>query len=82
MPQTIRIKPETRLKLEIIARAESTPMTKMLDKVVDAYRRQRFIEDANRAYAALRQDSKAWQEELEERRKWDATLSDGLEDEA
>ncbi|HEX7448744.1 MAG TPA: hypothetical protein VF306_14425 [Pirellulales bacterium] len=31
--------------------------------------------------AALRNDERAWQEELSERRDWDATLGDGLADE-
>lgn len=81
MPQTIRIKPETRAKLERIARAERTTMTSVLDKVVDAYRRQRVLEQTNAAYAALRADPKAWEQELKERREWEATLADGLEDE-
>jgi len=39
----------------------------------------KFLEAANRSYAALRKDTKAWKAELEEREAWDATLSDGLE---
>lgn len=82
MPQTIRIKPETRVKLEVIARAESTTMTKMLDKLVDAYRRERVLEETNAAFAALKNNPKAWEHEQKERREWDATLADGLKDEA
>jgi hypothetical protein len=81
MPQTIRIKPETRQKLQMIAKEESTPMTKMLDRVVDAYQRQKLLEATNAAYAALRANPKAWEQELAERRLWDATLSDGLKGE-
>lgn len=42
-------------------------------------RRQRFLEEANRQFAALRADPQAWQEEQEERAEWDTVLMDGLE---
>ena len=45
-----------------------------------AARYQRLIEETNRAYAALRTDPEAWEQELEERRLWEATLLDGLDD--
>jgi hypothetical protein len=80
MGQTIRIRPETRLKLEGIAKAESTTMTKVLDKVVDAYRRQRMLEETNSAFADLKKDSKLWEQEQKERREWDAAMGDGLKD--
>jgi hypothetical protein len=51
-----------------------------LAKAVEAYRRQRFWEQTNAAYAALRADPEAWQKELQERRDWEATLVDGLEE--
>ncbi|HLZ71044.1 MAG TPA: AbrB/MazE/SpoVT family DNA-binding domain-containing protein [Dehalococcoidia bacterium] len=41
--------------------------------------RQRFFEEANRDYAALRAAPVAWQEVLEERALWDSTLMDGLD---
>ena len=43
-------------------------------------RRKRFLRKANTSYARLRKDPKAWDEELAERALWDATLSDGLEE--
>lgn len=42
-------------------------------------RRRRLFEETNRAYAAIRADPDAWQEELAERALWDATLLDGLD---
>lgn len=52
-------------------------MPTILEKAVEEYRRARFLEEANQAYAALRADPEAWQAELEERAAWDATLADG-----
>jgi hypothetical protein len=55
-------------------------MTEVLDKAIEAYRRSRFLAGLNEDFAALRRDEIAWEDELRERRAWDATLSDGLED--
>ena len=78
---TVRIDEATRNKLRIIANSENEPIHVILERAIEDYRRKRFLEDANRAYNALRQNQKAWAEELEERAVWDATLSDNLEDE-
>lgn len=44
-------------------------------------RRELFFRKVNTAFARLRKDPKAWAEELAERALWDATQSDGLENE-
>lgn len=41
--------------------------------------RQHFLEDANKAYIALKSNPAAWQAEIEERQLWDGTLADGLD---
>jgi len=56
-------------------------MQEILETAIEAYRRQRFLEDCNSAFAALRRNPKAWAEEQEERNTWNATLSDGLKGE-
>jgi len=53
-------------------------MQEIVDRAVEEYRRKLFLEEANRAYAALRSDAGAWREELEERRVWEAALADGV----
>ena len=55
-------------------------MTEILDKAIEFYRGQRFLDGLNADFAALRQNKAAWKEELTERDSWDATLADGLED--
>lgn len=52
----------------------------ILEKAIECFRRQRFLVKANRSYAALRKKPKEWKEEAAERREWEATLKDGLED--
>lgn len=63
---------------ELAARSGET-MQIILDKAIENYRRQRFLEEANQAFAALRNNPEAWQAEMEEREAWDITLTDGLE---
>jgi hypothetical protein len=52
-------------------------MQTLLDKAIEAYRRQLFLEEINQAYAALREDPKAWSQLEKDRVIWDATLKDG-----
>jgi hypothetical protein len=40
---------------------------------------RQFLEACNAAYTELKQDPERWQEELEERALWEATLADGLD---
>ncbi|GBF35339.1 programmed cell death antitoxin YdcD [Desulfocucumis palustris] len=53
-------------------------MQTVLDKAIENYRRKCFLEEANRAYEALRNNPEAWKAELNERAEWDVTLNDGL----
>ena len=59
-----------------MAREQGASMSSILDKAVEMYRRQCFLEAANRQFAELRQDAQAWKEEQEERAAWQAVGSD------
>lgn len=76
---TIRISRETQEVLRSLAAREGTPMQEVLEKAIEAYRRKRLLEMGNRAYAALKDDPKAWEQELAERKLWENTLADGLD---
>ncbi|MBI4634996.1 MAG: toxin-antitoxin system protein [Candidatus Rokubacteria bacterium] len=54
------------------------PMQAVIENALELYRRQRFLEETNRAFEALRADTEAWRAEEEERGAWDTALSDGL----
>lgn len=77
---TVRIKKETRNILREMAAQSGQPMQTILDIAIEEYRRQRFLHEANAAYAALRNDPKAWKVELAERKEWDSTMADDQED--
>ena len=78
---TVRINPETHEILRELAAREGKPMQAILDRAIEEYRRQRFLRESNAAYAVLRNNPKKWKEELAERKEWDATMTDGQEDE-
>jgi hypothetical protein len=75
---TIRISDSARGTLRELARSEGKSMLALLDEAVEALRRQRFLEQVNAAYAALRDDPRTWKEVEAERREWEVTLADGL----
>ena len=75
---TVRIEQQTQAKLRDLAAQTGDSMAEVLAKAVEAYRRQRIIEQTNAAYAALRRNPAQWREVEEEWAVWDVTLSDGL----
>lgn len=76
---TVRISPETREMLRRLAAETGESMQAVLERAVEAYRREHFLQESNRAFAALRADAQNWRSELQEREAWDATLGDHLE---
>lgn len=80
MPST-RISEPTLEVLRKLAEQSGESMQALLDEAVEAYRRQRFLEESNRAFEALRANPETWKTEQAEREAWDMTLADGLEQE-
>lgn len=68
-----------RILLELASRRGES-INRLLDQAIEEYRRNRLLDETNVAFSALRNDDDAWAEELTERRDWDATLGDGLDD--
>ncbi|MGA3018309.1 MAG: toxin-antitoxin system protein [Bryobacteraceae bacterium] len=52
-------------------------MGAVLEKAIERYRREKFLEDANAAYAALKANPRTWRDEIAERELWESTLGDG-----
>ncbi|MGH7432922.1 MAG: toxin-antitoxin system protein [Candidatus Methylomirabilales bacterium] len=80
MPST-RISEPTREVLRKLAEQSGESIQALLKKAVEMYRRQRFLEESNRAFDALRGNPETWKTEQAEREVWDTTLADGLEEE-
>ncbi len=78
---TIRISEAARATLRELAARSGEPMQTVLERAVEEYRRKRFFEQVNSAYAALREDPDDWRAEVAERAAVEGTLADGLEPE-
>ena len=78
---TVRVDQATRETLRALAEGDHLSIAETLRRAVEAYRRERFLARANEAYAELRGDAVAWEEELAEREVWESTVADGLEPE-
>jgi len=77
MSSTVRINEDTHRALRDLAERENSSLQSVLERAIEEYRRQRFLEAANRRYAALRADKRAWTVEADERKAWDRTVADG-----
>lgn len=75
----IRISPQSKATLRMLAQHEGKPMQTVLDQAIEQYRRDSFFRELDEGYARLQADPQAWQEELDERQLWDSTLADGLD---
>jgi hypothetical protein len=75
---SIPISEKSQQMLQELVEQTGQSITEILDKALDAYRRQLFFKQLNAGYAALRADSETWAEELRERELWDAILMDSL----
>jgi predicted transcriptional regulator len=80
MSSTVRINETAHRALRELAEKERAPLQTVLERAIENYRRERFLDAVNATYAALRADPGAWRTELEERDEWDATNGDGDEE--
>jgi fructose-1,6-bisphosphatase/sedoheptulose 1,7-bisphosphatase-like protein len=81
MSTTIRVSTVTRDTLHSLSKARGKSIQDVTEAAVELYRRRTLLEEANRAYAAVQEDSGAKQLWREELNAWDATSIDGLEPE-
>jgi hypothetical protein len=75
---TVRISEAKLQLLRELSAQTGESMQSILERALENYRRELLLEEANRAYEAMRNDPEAWREELEERELWERTLADGL----
>lgn len=76
---TVRISAASRKVLRELAERNGTSMQALIERALEEYRRQRFLEECNAAYAAVRADPSAWAEVEAERRELAGSLMDGLD---
>jgi predicted DNA-binding antitoxin AbrB/MazE fold protein len=69
------------LPLEKVVLSEGQELifsTKIIQQDVEVERRQKFLTETDKAFTALRQNAAAWEAEQSERKFWEQTLLDGL----
>ena len=50
----------------------------IIHEALESFHRERLLDDINAAFAQLKRDGTAWQEEQLERTAWDRTSTDGV----
>ena len=77
---TVRVRDHVHATLQALSSEMGESIQDVVEEAVEAFRRQRMLDQHNEAYAALKADPQRWQEELAERRGWDRANDDRLED--
>ena len=78
---TIRVSREIYNQVKTLALQQNKNMQDIIEHAVTEYKKKKFYNDLNEAYAKLKSNPNDWQLELEERNEWDSLLADGLEKE-
>jgi predicted DNA-binding protein len=77
---TVRIDTETYKELKRLSEQLKQPMQKVIREAFLEYKKKVLLSKTAEAFAALKENNKLWQEEIEERQLWDNTLQDGIEE--
>lgn len=67
--------------LRSLSKSKGQSMQSVIDQAIEDLRRRRLLEATNQAFAELKADKGAWDEETAERELWENTLSDGVDNE-
>jgi predicted transcriptional regulator len=77
--QTVRVSKETHAALRRLSEKTGSSMTAILDAAVKDYEKNKYWEEYDAGYAALKADPEKWADFRKELEAWDVTLADGLE---
>src|SRR5690349_1157805 len=73
---TVRISESSRRALRDLAAGENAPLQTVLERAIENYRRNRFLDAVNATFEALKHDPDKWSAEQAERDEWSATAAD------
>jgi hypothetical protein len=73
----VRVNESTHTVIKNLANEFGESMQSIVDKAVERYRRELFLESLNQDFQRLQENETDWEAELAERRLWDGTLLDG-----
>ena len=80
MATQLRVNESTHAAIRNLAQEFGESMQSIVEKAIERYKREMFLESLNQDFKRLRENDKAWNEELDERRLWENTLTDGVEE--
>lgn len=75
---TTRILDGDHALLQELAAATGKKQQEIIHEALEAYDRNRMLDEINAGFTTLKQDATAWREEQAERTAWDGTASDGV----
>ena len=73
---TLRVRPDTRDRLNRLAQEHRLSAPEMLDRLVEREERERLLQAMNDDFDHLRRDRSAWAEFKAETAAWDATSAE------
>jgi hypothetical protein len=80
MAQT-RILDSDHALLQELAASTGKQHQEIIHEALEAYHRDRMLDEINAAFAAVKRNDKAWRDEQSERLAWDGTVADGVANE-
>lgn len=78
---TARILDADHALLQELAAQTGKQQQEIIHEALEAFHRERLLDDINAAFAQLKRDDAAWGEEQAERKAWDGTAADGVKGE-
>ncbi len=72
MSKMIRVSPETYSQIESIQSIIGSNKQEIVKKAIDKFNKELVLMEANKAFQKLKDDPKAWAEELAEREEWES----------
>ncbi len=75
----VRVNETTHSIIRSLANEFGESMQSIVDKAVERYKRELFLEGLNQDFKNLQENEVDWNAELEERYLWENTLLDGVE---
>jgi hypothetical protein len=77
MAQTRILDSDHALLLELAA-STGKQHQEIIHEALEAFHRNRMLDEINAAFAAVKRDDTAWRDEQPERMAWDGTAADGV----
>ena len=75
----VRVNETTHTVIRNLANELGESMQSIVDKAIERYKRELFLESLNQDFKKLQENEIDWKNGLEERRLWENTLLDGVE---